>query len=140
MITPEQLARSNSEHGHQAALFCYAANSGIPELKWLFAIPNGFYATTAQKSKMKAEGLRAGVTDLMLPVPRVINDYMWHGMFVEMKRPKITENELIVQVAGKLNPDQEDFRDFVLAQGYQHVVCYTWIEAKNVILKYLGRG
>ena len=41
-ITPEQLAASGSEDGHQSALFCWAAlnTEQYPQLKNLFAIPN----------------------------------------------------------------------------------------------------
>lgn len=69
-ITPEQLAKSGSEHGEQSALFAWAADNveQYPQLKWLFAVPNGFYGDSGQKGKMKAEGLRKGVPDVVLPV------------------------------------------------------------------------
>ncbi len=128
-ITPEQLARNHTEHGEQAALFCWCAASGLPELKWLFAIPNGFYATPAQKAKMKAEGLRSGVADIMLPVPS-ISDPMrnYNGLFIEMKTVK-----------GRVSDEQKGFANFVVGQGYRFAVCYSWMEARDTILKYLGR-
>ena len=36
-MTPEQLAKSGSEHAHQRALFAWAAKSGIGELSLMFA-------------------------------------------------------------------------------------------------------
>ena len=59
MITPEQLAACGSESGHQKALFRWAAMNiaTYPQLKWLYAVPNGFFSTPGQKAKMKAEGL-----------------------------------------------------------------------------------
>lgn len=135
MITPEQLARSNTEHGHQAALFCWCALSGIPELKWLFAIPNGFYATPAQKAKMKAEGLRSGVSDILLPMSSYPHDEdSYSGLFIEMKQEKYRGRH-----NGGLSDEQKAFAHFVTGQRYKFVVCYSWIEAKQAILSYLGK-
>jgi len=135
MITPEQLANSNSESGHQKALFCWAAQSGIFELKWLFAIPNGFYATAAQKGKMKAEGLRSGVWDIYLPFMK--NDDNWHvhcaGLWIEMKHEKYR-----TAINGGLTKDQIEFRNNCSDQ-YEFAICYSWIEARDAILKYLGK-
>lgn len=136
-ITFEQLAKSGTEHGHQTALFAWAASSGIPELKWLFAIPNGFYATPAQKAKMKAEGLRSGVSDIMLPVS-VFNVgglvVKYSGLFAEMKTADKRGRK-----NGGLSDEQEAFAHFVIGQGYKFVVCYSWEEARDAILSYLGK-
>lgn len=135
-MTPEQIAQSGSEHAHQTALFAWCAQSGISELKWLFAIPNGFYATPQQKAKMKTEGLRSGVSDIMLPVHiDDAGDGMGYcGLFIEMKHKKY-ENAR----NGGLSDEQIEFRNFIIGQGYQFALCYTWTEARDVILKYLGR-
>jgi hypothetical protein len=50
----------------------------------LFAIPNGGARHKAIAGKLRAEGVRAGVPDICLPVPR--GEY--HGLFIELKRPK----------------------------------------------------
>lgn len=135
-ITPDQLAASGTEHGMQCAVFAWAASSGIPELTWLFAIPNGFYGSAAQKGKMKAEGLRSGVSDIMLPVLR-INGNHWEccGLFIELKTEKHRRTK-----NGGLSDEQLEFSQFVTGQGYRFCVCYSWIEARDAILKYLGRG
>lgn len=129
MIIPEDLAKSGTEHGHQAAIFCWAASSDIPELKWLFAVPNGFFGSAAQKGKMKAEGLRAGVPDIWLPVPMKL-EYapQYYGLVIELK-------------AGKNKPtsEQQEWIDFLGSQGYWCQVCYGWEDAKATILKYLGK-
>src|SRR4051812_19508182 len=97
MITPEQLASSGSEHGAQAAIFCWSAlpevRAKYPVLKYLFAVPNGFYGSAAQKGKMKAEGLKLGVPDIILPVVKTINNSLdkstgllkYAGLFIELK-------------------------------------------------------
>lgn len=132
MITPEDLARSGSEHGHQTALFCWASTSNIPELKWLYAIPNGFYATAKSKAAMKAEGLKSGISDICLPVSQrsIGNTVRYCGLYIEMKRK--TSN------AG-LSNEQLKFSQFIIGQGYKFKVCYSWIEARDAILEYLGK-
>src|SRR5687767_697334 len=87
-ITPEDLAASGSEDGHQAALFCWAADSvgKYPQLQWLFAIPNGGSRHIAEATKMVAAGTRSGVPDTMLPWPRAKFNYEYHGCFIEMKK------------------------------------------------------
>jgi hypothetical protein len=133
VITPEQLAASGSEHGHQAAIFCWAQQSGIEELKWLFAVPNGFFGTAAQKSKMKAEGLKSGVPDIWLPVPMrfmddngVRNNYC--GLVIELKVGK-----------NKPSTEQQEWIDYLNDNGYRAIVCYGWESARDTILMYLGR-
>lgn len=46
-----------------------------------YAIPNGGGRTKAQAGKLKAEGVRKGVSDLFVSVPRGT----WHGCYIEMK-------------------------------------------------------
>jgi hypothetical protein len=124
VITPTQLAASGSEHGHQAALFCFAQQSGIEELKWLFAVPNGFYATPKAKATMKAEGLKSGVPDIWLPVPMD----GCYGLVIELKVGK-----------NKPTKEQQEWIDYLNNAGYYARVCYGWEHARDRILMYLGR-
>lgn len=133
MIIPEQIAKV-SEHSQQSALFCWAAMNldKYPELKYMFSIPNGFYSTAGQKSKMKAEGLKSGVPDIMLPatlypIPLSNNGLTYNGLFIEMKSSK-----------GKVSQEQKDYIDFLTKQGYKCEVCYSWTSARDVITNYLG--
>lgn len=129
-MTPEQIAKPNTEHSHQAALFCYAQQSGIPELKWLFAVPNGGLRDVRTANSLKAEGVKSGVSDIMLPVTK----YGFNGLFIEMKHEKYRNHK-----NGGLISNQQEFGEFVIGQGYRFVVCYSWIEARDAILRYLGR-
>ena len=65
VITPEQLAASGTEDGHQMAVFCWAANNyeQYPYLKWLHAIPNGGSRHIIEAGKMVAAGLRSRTND-----------------------------------------------------------------------------
>lgn len=123
-ITPEQLAAVGSEDAHQSALFCWAALNlkTYPELEWLFAIPNGGFRDKRTASKLKATGVKAGVSDMLLPVRRGV----WPGLFIELKVGKNT-----------LSQEQKDFKNFVLGQGYGFAACWGWEAARKVIVEYL---
>jgi hypothetical protein len=129
MITPEQLAASGTEHGHQAAFFCWAAQSGIPELEYMFAIPNGGLRNAATAGRLKAEGVKAGVPDIFLPVRMPGEAIGWAcGLFIEMKVGR-----------NKLSDEQKDYIAFLTDQGYKCEVCYSWETARDAALRYLGK-
>lgn len=130
VITPEDLAKSGSEDGHQMALFCWAASmcGQYPALRWLHAIPNGGSRHIVEAGKMVAAGLRSGVWDVFLPFPT--NQYA--GLYVEMKEPKRRN-----QKNGGLSEEQLEFGSYAEDKGYFCTVCYTWEEARDVIIKYL---
>lgn len=113
-----------SEHHSQVQLMKWSSTmfNNYPELKWLFAIPNGGARDIRVAVKLKAEGVKPGVWDLFLPVAR--DGY--HGMFIEMKFGK-----------NKLTITQKEFRAFIKDQNYYGVVAYSWNEAADAIEKYL---
>lgn len=123
-VTPEDLAKSGSEDGHQAALFCWAAANIVqyPQLKYIFAIPNGGSRHIAEATKMVATGLRRGVPDVCLLWPNI----NYAGLWLEMKIKK-----------GKVSKEQKDWLDYLSSVGYDTAVCYSWQEAKDKILGYL---
>jgi hypothetical protein len=160
-MTPEQLAKGGSEHGHQVALFAYvamaynrgfmladhwaagnelplredAATPAIPALKWFHAIPNGGARGDGRSGAirgghLKAEGVRSGVADTFLPLPR--GGYA--GLYIELKKP--TEKPK-VKGKGGLSDEQLEFRDYVQSAGYGWVVCYSWREAADVLRMYM---
>lgn len=109
------------EAREQQALFQWAAY--IPELKWLFAIPNGGSRNRLEAINLKRQGVKAGVSDIMLPRP---NKY-YHGLYIEMKYGK-----------NKPSDKQKDFLKYVNNIGYCGVVCYGFEAAKSVIERYLN--
>ena len=67
-MTPEQLAAPGTEHAHQVALFCWLATMlpRYPEVKWIYAIPNGGKRDPITANKLKSEGVKSnsnGVPD-----------------------------------------------------------------------------
>lgn len=127
-ITPEYLARSGTEHGEQMAVFCWASlnRERFPVLRWMFAIPNGGGRGMAQGAAFKAEGVKAGVSDICLPVP---NREGSNGLFIEMKRADGKQ--------GDVKKEQTDFIVFVRSQGYRAEVAFGWQQAVKIIEEYL---
>ena len=72
--------------------------------------------------RMKAEGTKAGVWDIFVPVP--VDGYA--GMYLEMK---FGDNQL--------RESQKQFRADV-GDGYKWEVCWSWTEAARAIGEYLG--
>ena len=117
---------------------------------WLHAIPNGgSRGSNAQDAaivggRMKAEGVRAGVADICLPVPcrRWVEGAplasTWHGLYLEMKRTASAK----VQASGSmLAPAQKAFGAYVQRQGYCYSVGYGYVQGFNLICAYLnGKG
>jgi VRR-NUC domain len=117
--------RQDLEHEEQCSLITWATlqSKTVPELNLLFAIPNGGNRNIVTAVKLKKEGVRPGVPDLNLPVPRGL----FHGLFIEMKKPK----------GGAVSADQRAWLFSLRANGYRAEVCNGWIEAKDLILDYL---
>jgi hypothetical protein len=114
-----------SEHTEQRALVTWAAlqSKTIIELASLFSVPNGAYVSNAQAGKLKSEGLRAGVPDLFLAIPR----RGFAGMFIEMKRV----------TGGVVSEAQKEWHQRLAGNGYHVVVCKGFDAAKEEILNYL---
>ena len=119
------------EHTEQCALFRWAGyqSKRLPELALMFAIPNGGHRHPATAAKLKAEGVKAGIPDICLPVARRWRDMDFHGLWVEMKvgRNKPTANQIWWHMQ-------------LAQQGYRVAVCWGWESARDVIDEYLRGG
>lgn len=113
------------EDDHQAALIRWAnlQARARPELALLLHVPNGGKRNIREAARLKAQGVRAGVPDLLLPVARG----GLHGLWIEMKAP-----------GGRLSPAQREWLDVLGKQGYRTAVCHGWSMARDEILDYLG--
>ena len=121
--------QQGTESAEQMALFRWATlQSGKhPELNAMYHIPNGGMRHKATAARLKAEGLKAGVPDICLPVP--MGKYA--GLYVELKVGKNKPTKL-----------QQEWLDTLASYGHKAVVCYGWEDAMKVILDYIkgGRG
>lgn len=131
-----------------------------PQLELLHAIKNQGHGDAIRGAKSRAEGVRAGVPDTLLPVPRVMNfEYgfgtapfagsygvfdpaynrphgrwlaAYHGLYIELKRP-----DSVGKKAGKADPEQIKWQEALRVQGYAVEVCVGWLEARACLIKYL---
>lgn len=108
------------EKDEQKRIFEYARMKR--QLKWLFAIPNGGKRNVIEAKSLKAQGVKAGVPDMFLPLAR--NGY--HGLFIELKVGK-----------NKTSPQQDEFIKDVSFNHYKCEVCYGANEAIKTIEEYL---
>ena len=109
------------ESKEQIALFEWA--SYFPKLKWMMHIPNGGYRKPREAARLKAEGVRAGVYDVLLPLPMP----PYNGLWLELKRS---------DGKGRLSPKQKEFKSDMEAKGYKCVVCLGTGAAIEAITEY----
>ena len=114
-----------TEHEEQASLIRWAElrQAEWPELALLHAIPNGGDRHRVTAAKLKAEGVRPGVPDLCLPVPRG----GWHGLYIELKTR-----------TGRASKDQRRWIAALRRLGYRAEICRGWEAARVVIENYLS--
>ena len=114
-----------TESQEQQLLFEWAALSAgkWPELALMYHIPNGGSRSKAEAGRFKAEGVKAGVPDICLPVARG----GYHGLYIELKRVK----------GGRVSPAQQGWIAALRDQGYCACVCKGWDDAAHVIKAYL---
>lgn len=81
----------------------------------IFAIPNGGGRSAMEATRLKEEGVLAGIPDLFIPEPR----WIYHGLFIEMKR----------QSGGRLSSIQVDRIAELTERQYRVAVCKGCEEA-----------
>ena len=114
-----------SESVEQQCLFRWAAlqRGKYPELDMLYHIPNGGKRGKAEAIRFKAEGVKAGVPDICLPVARG----EWHGLYIELKRRE----------GGRVSAEQTQWLEALMREGYCTAICRGWEEAQRMIMRYL---
>ena len=119
------------EDAEQKALIQWADITPMPARPgekigdYLFAIPNGGYRKAREARRLKALGVRPGVSDLFFSVPSTTK----HGLYIEMKAPRGNDTRVSVS--------QATFIERMNSVGYQATVCHGWDEARDAINKYL---
>ena len=112
------------ESEHQQALFQWAGlmEAIHPELAMMFHVPNGGKRDKATAIRLKAEGVKPGVPDIVLPVARG----NFHSLWIELKVD-----------GGKPSPDQLEWQKNLRREGHCAKICYGWDAARQIIEKYL---
>lgn len=77
--------------------------------KYLYHVPNGGNRDPRVGARLKGQGVRRGVPDLCLPIPRpaVSGFAAYHGLYLELKAK-----------GNDLTPEQEQWLSFLGQQGY----------------------
>lgn len=116
-----------TEEQEQIVVFQWAelmANR-YPELNLIMHIPNGGLRSKPEAVRFKRAGVKKGVPDIFLPVPKK----GYHGLWIEMKRQK----------GGRLSPEQKAWIDNLNAQGYLAARCDGADDAIRVIKEYIEK-
>lgn len=91
--------------------------------KLLFAIPNGGKRNGFEAKNLKNEGVRPGVPDLFLAIPKK----GYAGLFLELKKGK-----------NKLTENQSVYFDLLQQNNYLVKIVYSFDEFKKIITEYLN--
>lgn len=125
MAKNNAIAYEPLESEEQKMLFKWAEimERQYPELRFMYHVPNGGRRRTKEAANLKAEGVKAGVPDIVLPCP--CGGY--HGLYIELKRQK----------SGTVSDDQKRYLEFLNFAGYKAVICRGWEKARDEIMSYL---
>lgn len=121
--------RAHPEADEQATVIAWArrqvaaAPGRYQGLHLLHCSLSGHPMTPAQAGRAKAQGMLAGVPDLLLLVPRG----GYHGLLIEMKRPS----------GGRVSAEQKSVMADLRALGYRCEVCAGASPAIELIQDYL---
>ncbi len=110
---------------HQERIFTMVALyvHRMPELAALFHVPNGGYRHKAEAAALTRRGVKPGVCDLWLPIPRG----GWAGLVIELKRFR----------SGQPTPEQKAWLELLAAAGWKAVLCRGWRAAWREIWRYV---
>ena len=127
--TQRQLLETGSEATAQRGVIKWWATAcekfGLPE-NVLYHVPNGGSRDYVEACQLKLQGVRRGIPDLFLAVPRG----HFHGLYIEMKRPN----------GGTLSSDQKEFLEGAKTRMYCAFACHGSEAAIELISRYLQGG
>ncbi|MDD0974957.1 VRR-NUC domain-containing protein [Pseudomonas fontis] len=109
----------------QASLMREVALRYPAAAKLIYHVPNGGHRVKAVAAKLKAQGVKAGVPDLVLPMARGGH----FGLYIEFKAKPPFD--------AAVSPSQDAYIQALLDQGYLAIVCRGSIDAMEAIRAYL---
>lgn len=116
------MSKKPSEHEIQVQLMQWCHRHADERLHLIFAIPNGGHRHKSTAMKLKMEGVKPGIPDLMLPVPTETAA----GLFLEMKAPN-----------GRVSDKQRVWLDTLRSVGYHTDVAWSLQSATTILEQYL---
>ena len=115
------------EGKEQAALFSILALKHPEAYRLAFHVPNGGHRHIKVAAEMKRQGVKAGVSDIVLPMARG----GWFGLFLEFKGAPPND--------ARVSPEQNAFLVRIEQQGYYATVCRGVDDALRIIEWYLAQ-
>lgn len=103
---------SEDDIHRDCAEWVFAHEDAYPILLWLMHVPNGGMRSRGEAGKLKAMGVRKGVSDWILPFPSPLGRYK--GLAIELKSED-----------GTLSDKQEDFLHEASENGWLIAVART---------------
>ena len=124
------------ESAEQKRLFAWSRMEArrIPELALMYSVPNGGSRHSAEASNLKAEGVKAGVPDIHLPVRR----QQFNGLYIELKRTAFALPETGYTKWGTVSAEQLQWLAALNAAGSHAVICRGYIHARDTVLAFLS--
>jgi len=121
MILAEILKLSNeSTQQIEFIKFCQDMyNRGIKHFKWIHHTPNGGFRDKKTAVKLAREGVKSGVWDIFVPMPR----FQKAGLYIEFKW------------GSSLSDTQKEFHDD-LKDYFHFAICRTPKSAKDLVMAY----
>ncbi len=102
--------------------FCNIMSAYVPEYEMIYHIPNE--GKRKNGAKLKRIGLRKGIPDLCLPVPKM----GFNGLYIELKK----------DTSKKASKEQKEWLFKLEQQGYATSLCFGADEAINLITAYMN--
>jgi len=122
---PARAKPIDREGQEQAALMQELQLRYLQAYKLIYHVPNGGHRVKAVAAKLKGQGVKAGVPDLVLPMAR--GGYF--GLYIEFKAKPPFD--------APVSPSQDAYLQALAAQGYLAIVCRGNIDAVEAIRAYL---
>lgn len=126
LTPPKRVDPPEAWHQTQVIYMAELHKGQYPELRHLFHVPNGGFRHKATAQAMQRQGVKPGVPDLCLPVPR--GGYT--GWWGEMKR--------FGGVPSDLSDEQREWLAFLTAEGAYAQWHKGWEAAWDSLLWYLS--
>lgn len=118
----QRKAHADEEHRIQCACVKWFRSQYPDYADRLVAIPNGGKRDATTGAKLKAEGVVAGVADLML----VVTTQHYGALFIEMKTEK-----------GRQSEAQKKWEESVTKDRYKYVICRSLDDFVVAITRYM---
>lgn len=119
-------AKPIDREGQEQAALMQELQLRFPEAySLIYHVPNGGHRVKAVAAKLKGQGVKAGVPDLVLPMARG----GWFGLYIEFKAQPPFD--------APVSPSQDAYLQMLHRQGYLAVVCRGRIDAIQTIHHYL---